>query len=116
MPDFRRYVRERLRAGDQPAEREIEIVEELAGQLESIYERERSHGRTHDEAMAEVAEEVPDWSSLGRRLATLAPPRHSRLLDDTRGSAASGLAQDIRHAVRVTMRSPALTAVVALTL
>ena len=43
--NWRRYVRSQLPPLEVSAEREIEIVEELAVQLESTYERARSRRR-----------------------------------------------------------------------
>lgn len=43
--DWRRYVRSHLPPLDVPAEREIEIIEELAVQLETTFERARQRRR-----------------------------------------------------------------------
>ena len=50
--DWRHYVRERLPQLQVSAEREIEIVDELAVQLETTFERARANGATEDEAHA----------------------------------------------------------------
>ena len=66
--DWRNYVRSRLPALTTSAERENEIVDELAIQLESIYERERRRGASHDDAVSAAEAEVPDWAALARTL------------------------------------------------
>src|SRR5262245_59291437 len=64
-PDaWRDCVRARLRPLDVRAERESEIVEELADQLEAAYEAARAEGRTDAEAMDRAHAEVPDWEAL----------------------------------------------------
>ena len=49
--DWRHYVREHLPPLNVSAEREIEIIDELAVQLETTFERARANGATEDEAM-----------------------------------------------------------------
>ena len=48
--NWRHYVRSQLPPLDVAAERELEIVEELAVQLESTYERARARGESQDQA------------------------------------------------------------------
>ena len=48
--NWRHYVREHLPPLEVAAERETEIIDELAMQLESVYERERGRGGSHEEA------------------------------------------------------------------
>ena len=48
--DWRAYVRSHLPQLDVSGPREAEIVEELAVQLESTYERARGRGATDEEA------------------------------------------------------------------
>ena len=66
--DWRQHVRERLGRLDVSPEREIEIVAELALQLEASYSRERARGVGHDDAMARAAAEIPDWNAFSHTL------------------------------------------------
>ena len=85
MPDWRRYVRSHLLPLAVSAERETEIVDELALQLEATYERALSAGATVDEARQKAEAEVPDWAALARTLGRIerpaAPPFDSRALN-----------------------------------
>jgi predicted permease len=118
-PDFRRYVREHLPALPIRPEREIEIVEELALQLEAAYETARRNGATHAAAVLEARAEVPDWHSLARTLTTIeAANAHSgrSSLPPPRRGALRGVSQDLRLAWRGLVRAPgfAFTAVATL--
>ena len=67
--DWRSYVRNHLGALNVRAERESEIVDELALQLEAAYDTALRSGCDRDEAMHQAASEVPDWQALARELA-----------------------------------------------
>jgi predicted permease len=68
MPDWRAYVRERLPRLPAAPEREAEIVEELAQQLQDIFESSMRAGASDAEAMARVTAEIRDWPALARDL------------------------------------------------
>ena len=72
--NWRQYVREHLPPLNVSAEREIEIVEELAVQLETTYDRARARGATDEEAMRRARAEVPDWDGAGRTLGRIERP------------------------------------------
>ncbi len=72
--DWRHYVREHLPPLHVSAEREIEIVDELAVQLETTFERARANGATEDEAMRRARAEVPDWGALAQTLGRIERP------------------------------------------
>ena len=63
MPDWRKYVRERLRLPGLRAEREAEIVEDLAQQMEDLYRGALERGASANEADATAQREVQDWDS-----------------------------------------------------
>ena len=115
--NWRHYVRSQLPALDVPPERETEIVEELAVQLESTYERARTRGATDEEACRLAMHEVPDWPSFAKTLTTIEQPY---LQPPAAGAGAggimTGLIQDIRYALRALKRAPGFAAVSIVTL
>ena len=68
MTDWREYVRARLPALAIRAEREREIVDELALQLEAAYHAALVAGSSESEALDRAAAEVPDWKALAATL------------------------------------------------
>jgi predicted permease len=68
MPDWRAYVRERLPRLSCPPEREAEIVEEVALQLQDVYAGALRLGASPAEAEARVRDEIHDWRALARDL------------------------------------------------
>ena len=114
--EWKRYVRDRLPEVDIPPQRRLDIVEELAAQLDATYDKARQRGDSHDAAMAAAAAEVPDWHELaatvGRieRRRTIPPPGIRS------GGLMTGLTQDVRHAARSLARAPGFLAVALATL
>ena len=95
----------------------MEIVDELAAQLEATHARARSAGATEDAARAIAEAEVPDWHALARTLMRIERPvRPAPTPGNPNGGVMTGLAQDLRYARRGLMRSPAFTLVTILTL
>ncbi len=68
MPDWPAYVRERLQLGELRPEREGEIVEEVARQLEDAYEDALGRGLDEKQAQADAAEHITDWDALAAEL------------------------------------------------
>jgi len=115
--DWRAHVRSRLPRLEASAEREHEIVDELAIQLESIYERERASGASHDAALARANQEVPDWPALARTLAALEPQRPPAPVPGAQsGGLMNGIGGDVRSALRSLRRTPAFTLISIATL
>lgn len=115
--DWRRYVRSRLPALNTSAEREAEVVEELAIQLSATYERALANGATESNARASAAAEVPDWAALAATLERIEqrymPPA---VAGAGAGGIMTGLVPDIRYALRALARAPGFAAVAMLTL
>ena len=115
--NWRHYVRQQLPPLDVSPERETEIVEELAGQLETIYDRARSGGATDRDAMQRALAEIPDWQGLAKTLARIERrPAAAPVAGAGTGGIMTGFVQDVRYAVRALKRAPGFAAVSILTL
>ena len=118
-PDFRQIVRARLPHLAIRAEREIEIVDELAQQLDAAYEAAERDGASPEAAAAHAVSEVPDWQALARTLTEIErssgrqrPPPHT----GSGGGLMGGFGQDLRQASRALWRTPGYAAAAILTL
>ena len=115
--NWRQYVRSQLPPLDVAAERESEIVEELAVQLESIYERARARGETHESARYLAISEVTDWAAFAQSVTRIERPYiQPPAAGAGAGGTMTGLIQDIRYAVRALKRAPGFAAVSIVTL
>ncbi|HEX7284238.1 MAG TPA: ABC transporter permease [Vicinamibacterales bacterium] len=115
--DFRRYVRRHLPPLHVSAERESEIVEELAIQLEATFERAKSEGEPDDRAMTRALAEVPDWHAFARSVGRIERPQTTRPAAGAgSGGFMTGFIQDIRYALRALWRAPGFAAVSIATL
>ena len=115
--NFRHYVREHLPPLNVSPERETEIVEELAVQLETIYERARANGAGDTDATERALAEIPDWQALAKTLARVERPHLPAPVSGAgSGGMMTGFAQDLRYAVRALKRAPGFAAVSILTL
>src|SRR5437588_9617921 len=120
MPDWKQFVRQNLHLRNFRPEREAEIVEDLAQQLEDAYRDSRLRGLSEGDAQAFAREHVSDWNALSRSL------EHSRdgamdvldrLQDRVDDSAARNgwgsrfvrLPQDVLFAARMMRKNPGFT-------
>ena len=77
MPEWLRYVRERLSLSDCPPQRQAEIVEDLADQLEEAYQEALRSGLNEAEPFTAASQHISDWTALADGLRK-AGVRHSR--------------------------------------
>ena len=105
MRDWRQYVRSKLPALNLRPEREIEIMEELADQLEAAYQEAIGQGRSEAEALRIADQYLPAAKEL--RDSTGAPERAPWW---------SGLTADGRFGLRLLSRQPVFSITVVLTL
>lgn len=122
------FVRERLRLPTLAPEREAEIVEEIARQLDDAYRDGLAAGATEGEARARAEQHIPDWNVLAQQLSHSSRQRRGGVerwaerLDDrsiaARGrlSAVASLRQDLLYGLRLLRRTPAVSAVAILSL
>jgi putative ABC transport system permease protein len=115
--NWRHYVRSHLPPLEVSAERETEIVEELAVQLDTTYERARARGASDEEARRLAISEVPDWTAFARTIGTI-EPRYIQppAFGAGSGGPMTGLLQDLRYAIRALRRAPGFAAVSIITL
>ena len=115
--DWRRYVRQQLPQLNVSAERESEIVDELAVQLESTFDRAKANGASDEEAMRRARAEVPDWNGLANTLGRIERPfTQPPAAGAGSGGLMTGVIQDLRYAVRALKRAPGFAAVSIVTL
>jgi hypothetical protein len=68
MPDWSAFVRERLQSLNLAPKEVEEVVTELAGQFEDIYEEQISRGFSESEAERAALNEVVRWRRLARNI------------------------------------------------
>lgn len=115
--NWRVFVRSQLPPLNLSAEREIEIVEELAVQLESIYEQARARGAGDEEARQLALNEIPDWWSFARTVGSIERPYvPPPAIGAGAGGVMRGFTQDLRYTWRALRRAPGFTMVSVVTL
>ena len=129
MPDWKQYVRERMGRLDVAPERECEIVEEIAQQIEQAYTDALLRGESEGQARQRASAEVPDWTALAREIVAADRPSGTPRAPESwklavreeqfrqRGShMLADLTQDLRFAGRMLSKHRGFAALVILTL
>jgi putative ABC transport system permease protein len=119
MPDFKPLIRRRLGAdGVAPRQELIDVIDEVAGHLDELYQSARAAGKSEADALAAVEAQLDHLAVLARDRAV---PQRDRIGADPPPAVRSvqllgAFSRDLRHAVRVLAARPGFTTAAVLTL
>ena len=116
MRSWRDYVRSQLPPLDIPPEREVEIVDELALQLEAAYDTARARGLDDADALRAAEAEIPDWHTFAASVNTIERPLLPAPAPTYEGGPMRGFARDLLRSVAGLVRTPGYAALAVLTL
>ncbi len=133
MPDWIRFVRDRLPTNRLRQEREEEIIAELGQQLEDFYQEALAAGASEEEAAEYARCQIPDWETLARDILGSSPGSRQPAIDrwheqaETAANARrtrcnllrrllADLKHDLLHGIRILVKNPGFTATALITL
>jgi predicted permease len=115
MHDWTHYAQERLGSLRVRPEREVEVIRELAGQLEETYRAALASGASEAEAFASAASQFPDWNALARDIEAAERPYSEAPTPGREAGWLTGLLSDLRYATRLLLKNPGFAAASILT-
>ncbi|HET9367158.1 MAG TPA: ABC transporter permease, partial [Candidatus Udaeobacter sp.] len=118
MSDWHKFVREHLPLSVSSQERETEIVDELAEQLEEAYREALQRGLSEEEAVASAHRHIIDWRALSDELVRAMSDRHAQVaprLSTRLDVETTHVLGDFRYAMRMIRRTPLFSLAVVLT-
>ncbi|HYV03709.1 MAG TPA: ABC transporter permease, partial [Blastocatellia bacterium] len=129
MSDWKKYVRDHLPSLALDAERESQIVDEIAQHLEAVYEDARAGGASEQDAINRAAAHIKDWRLLECELVRskrpiAAPLINTRLVREARnqsqsrigGTVMGSIVQDVKYGIRMLVKSKVFSAVAIVSL
>jgi putative ABC transport system permease protein len=128
MPDWAAFVRERLQLPAVCPERQIEIVEDLARQLDDSYRDALASGVQESAARSIAERHITNWAALSKEICHAEVQKMTQLTQwqqraeerDTKKSGRLSWLSDLRHDVmyglRMLRKTPGVTAVALLSL
>ncbi|HTQ57339.1 MAG TPA: ABC transporter permease [Bryobacteraceae bacterium] len=128
MPDWSAYVRRHLRLHGFTPEREAEIIEEVARQLEDAAGEAQRLGADEEQAGQVARRHIPDWDALARELEESHRWKESAmtawqnaaedrdLREHGKLTWFAGWSRDVLYGLRVLAKHPGFTAVAVLTM